>query len=141
MKIEGLKSIEKIVTKNWEIEVKPILSTPEMGVIVMNCSEIHDVVARQRLVDEYVLKFCANIDVESVEEYDLLKYNGVIEEIIESITNYDELNFFLSEANQMGNVVRVALDKLVSKIPDEKGMKNLVSKITKQIKEVTKEGK
>lgn len=136
---EVLKQVGKVTTTKFGIEVKPFLSSPELGIIVADCSQIDDVVARKKVIDEYILKICAGIEVKDVEEYDLLKYNGVIQDIYNSIENVDEVGAFIYEANQIGNVMRTSLNFVISKLPDEKGLAKIVKNLTKQIKEQSKQ--
>lgn len=135
-----LKMPEKVKTKKHGIEIIPYLTTAQIGVIVSNCITIDDVVMRNQLVDEYVLRFVADIEIETTEEYDLLKSNGVVDEIFIKVQNIPDLYDALTEANDMGNVVRTALNNLVDKIPDEKQLPKLIDKLTKKLKEITKEG-
>lgn len=141
MKVKDLNldaSIPNRITKHG-IEVKTYLTTAEIGVIVTNCSQIEDVVSRKKIVDEYILKFCADIDVESVEEYDLLLQNGIIEEVKNCVINAGDIDLFIAQSLDMGLVVRNSLNMIINKIPDEKTLKSLVSKVSKQLKDIKRD--
>ena len=137
----NLEMPKKIRTKQHNIEITPYLTTAQIGVIVANCITIDDVVMRNQLVNEYILKFVADIEIDTIEEYDLLYTNGVIDDIVAKVNNYVDLMDMLQQANDMGNVVRTALNKVVDKIPDEKNLPKVVEKIAKKLKDMSKEGK
>ena len=136
-----LEMPKKIKTSQFGVEITPYLTTAQMGVIVTNCITIDDVVMRNQLVNEYILKFVADIEIDTIEEYDLLYTNGVIDDIVVKVNNYVDLMDMLQQANDMGNVVRTALNKVVDKIPDEKNLPKVVEKIAKKLKDMSKEGK
>lgn len=92
-----------------------------------------------------------NIDVgdDPVYTYDILKEKGLIDEILMKI-NKSEILFInrvieneIEQINKIDNsiqsVVLTALEKLVDKIPDEKGLQKVIREIPKALNKISPE--
>jgi len=97
------------------------------------------------LVQEYSN---VNFEVEEVIElYDELKEHGVIDQILELIPSLEikfidavlqkEIEQIQLVDNSMINIANQALNKLVEKIPDQKGLIKLIKELPKQFNKVS----
>jgi len=97
------------------------------------------------LVDEYT-----NIDFEIdelVELYDELKEHGIIDQILNLIPESEikfidcvlqkEIEQIQLVENSMVSIVNQALNKLVEKIPDQKGLVKLIKELPKQFNKIS----
>lgn len=146
MKVKELKLKLPKQVEVKGVKVRPYLKTDEIGLIVSECSEIIDVVVRDRLANQYVLKFCADIECDTIEDYDLLKASGMLQEVINVITNIDELLGFIYETDSTNSIVRKGvvsltetLEKLNQKLPkDEKQWGKVVDFLQAKLKGMAK---
>jgi len=88
-------------------------------------------------------------DDDSIAEYDYLIQNGIFDYIIKNINEkeiefindllYDELKQVLQIGNSIEGIIAKGLNKLIEKIPDEKGLNKMMSNMSKNLNKIKPE--
>lgn len=139
------------------IEVKPFISFIEKKILCLNvlenCMDVNengmvvcDYFLRKLVQDINIIKQYTNIEISDdnyIYEYDFLVENELLDYILDRIVD-SELSFIneminkeikqrISVSNSIENILFQKLQLLIDKIPDEKGIKKLMTEAKKQI--------
>jgi hypothetical protein len=159
---QNLLTIEKIRDQNYEINtdlcIKSYLSLSTKKVLIKKILDLcvfeEDVkkidFALKQFAYEYMLinqYTNINFEVDNITEiYDELKENKLIENILKNIpeSEINFINYVLDKEieqiqlfdNSLVNIVSNSLNKLVEKLPDQKGITKLIKELPKQINKI-----
>jgi len=158
----NLLTMETIREKEYKIDdilyVKPYLSLSAKKVFIQNILDICLISSDINKIDfslkefafEYILVArYSNIDFEVddvLQLYDELKENGVIDLVLTKITISEkefisrvlqkEIDQIQLVDNSLANIVSKQLNKLVEKLPDQKGLAKLIKDLPKQFNKI-----
>lgn len=154
-----LLTIEKIREQKYEIttdlNIKSYIPLTEKKILIEKILDICIIEEEIKRIDfslkEFayeimLLKLYSNINIETddiIEIYDELKYQGIINEVLNLIPDSEKefIDYVLQKEieqiqlvdNSLSSVVNKQMNKLISKLPDQKGIEKLIKELPKQI--------
>ncbi len=119
--IEGLK-----------MSVKTYLTISEIEMIVQNVVGIESLAQRRMVKEMLVLSICTDINLEE-NDYDMLCANGIVNIVMNSITNINVLNDIVKEECSITRVVERVLSQVNEKLPKDvnKAVKSWIKEMAK----------
>lgn len=123
---------------NFDVVIKCYITPAEMEVIVTNMVAEEDVFKRELLRKYYILKYCTDIEVDDDFDLELAVGSGLFEAIEMNIVNYEEVDDMIDKIENPTSLLKSFLTNIESKIPDQKTQKQMLTKLQKMSKEMTK---
>lgn len=123
---------------NFDVVIKCYITPAEMEVIVTNMIAEEDVFKRELLRKYYILKYCTDIEVDEDFDLELAVGSGLFEAIEMNIVNYEEVDDMIDKIENPTSLLKSFLTNIESKIPDQKTQKQMLTKLQKMSKEMTK---
>ena len=123
---------------NFDVVIKCYITPAEMEVIVTNMVAEEDVFKRELLRKFYILKYCTDIEVDDDFDLELAVGSGLFEAIEMNIVNYEEVDDMIDKIENPTSLLKSFLTNIESKIPDQKTQKQMLTKLQKMSKEMTK---
>ena len=123
---------------NFDVVIKCYITPAEMEVIVTNMVAEEDVFKRELLRKYYILKYCTDIEVDEDFDLELAVGSGLFEAIEMNIVNYEEVDDMIDKIENPTSLLKSFLTNIESKIPDQKTQKQMLTKLQKMSKEMTK---
>jgi hypothetical protein len=123
---------------NFDVVIKCYITPAEMEVIVTNMVAEEDVFKRELLRKYYILKYCTDIEVDDDFDLELAVGSGLFEAIEMNIVNYEEVDDMIDKIENPTSLLKSFLTNIESKIPDQKTQKQMLTKLQKMSKEMSK---
>lgn len=123
---------------NFDVVIKCYITPAEMEVIVTNMVAEEDVFKRELLKKYYILKYCTDIEVDEDFDLELAVGSGLFEAIEMNVVNYEEIDDMIDKIENPTSLLKSFLTNIESKIPDQKTQKQMLTKLQKMSKEMTK---
>ncbi|HII95006.1 MAG TPA: hypothetical protein HA367_04630 [Candidatus Methanofastidiosum sp.] len=123
---------------NFDVVIKCYITPAEMEVIVTNMVAEEDVFKRELLRKYYILKYCTDIEVDEDFDLELAVGSGLFEAIEMNIVNYEEVDDMIDKIENPTSLLKSFLTNIESKIPDQKTQKQMLTKLQKMSKEMSK---
>lgn len=135
----NLKYPEKMKLESCEeIEIKPYLLLEEEGYIIEQLKDIDNFIEREYNLDCLLLQLAC--DINEPMDYDLLKANGIFEEIRFILSdNIEEINKAIEYENSLNKTMKEFLtdmsklaDKAIKKIPSQNKLEKALESLSKR---------
>jgi hypothetical protein len=123
---------------NFDVVIKCYITPAEMEVIVTNMIAEEDIFKRELLRKYYILKYCTDIEVDEDFDLELAVGSGLFEAIEMNIVNYEEVDDMIDKIENPTSLLKSFLTNIESKIPDQKTQKQMLTKLQKMSKEMSK---
>ena len=135
-----LEEIEKVKLSKLDIEVVPFLKIDDVAYIGKQVMTRMDYAERKLLKEMLILEKCTDIKDLENQDYDALKYNGVIDAVLAVVRNAGEIDEYVAHQESFNIEVGAFLqeliklcEKAVKKIPTGKKWDEIMNMIPQLI--------